>query len=230
VSLKVMVVDDDPDVLQSVKAMLEPLACDVLKISDSREATELLEKDRFDGILLAVQMPHLDGFELTKLIRASRLNHSALVVLLGETNDSATMRQGFKAGASCFIGKPLDQKRLYALIKAMRGPMLQEKRRHVRLPFWAMVKCRAGAQEEPQFISKSLTLSESGMSLDLARDLEQAQELEVEFSLPNSDKPVKANARVVRTLGPNLVGVEFLNLEAKGREAIQRYVEGVVKL
>jgi hypothetical protein len=44
-----------------------------------------------------------------------------------------------------------------------------------------------------------------------------------------SDKPVKANTRVVRTLGPNLVGVEFLNLEAKSREAIQRYVEGEVK-
>ncbi len=84
-------------------------------------------------------------------------------------------------------------------MKAMHGPMVQEKRRHVRLPFWATVKCRARAQDEHQFISKSLTLSESGMSLDTPRDLEQAQELELEFSLPNSDNPVKTNARVVRT-------------------------------
>jgi len=225
-----MVVDNDPDVLQSVKAMLEPLACEVLKISDSRVVATLLERHRFDGILLDVQMLHLNGFELTKLIRASRLNRSVPVVLLAETDDLETMRKGFKAGASCFLGKPLDQKRLYALIKAMLGPMVQEKRRHVRLPFWAPVKCRAGAQDEHQFVSKSLTISESGMSLDTPRDLEQAQELELEFSLPNSDKPVKANARVVRTLGPNLIGVEFLNLEAKSREAIQRYVEGVVRL
>jgi CheY-like chemotaxis protein len=98
-----MVVDDDPGVLQSVKAILEPLACEVLKISDSREATKLLEKHRFDGILLDVQMPYLDGFELTKLIRASRLNRSAPVVLLAETYDLETMRKGFKAGASCFL-------------------------------------------------------------------------------------------------------------------------------
>jgi CheY-like chemotaxis protein len=66
-----MVVDDEPDVLKSIKAMLESLECEVRTMDDSREAAKRLERERFDGILLNVRMPHLDGLELTKLIRAS---------------------------------------------------------------------------------------------------------------------------------------------------------------
>jgi DNA-binding response OmpR family regulator len=225
-----MVVDDEPDVLKSIRVMLESLECEVRTMEDSREAAKRLERERFDGILLDARLPYLNGLELTKLIRASRLNRSAPVVILAGSDDLGTMREGFKAGASCFLAKPLDQKRLYALVKAMRGPMLQEKRRHVRLPFWAKVKCRVGAQDGYQFISNSLTISESGLSLDTSSGLREGQELELEFSVPDSDKPVKTNARVVRALGPGLIGVEFLNLELKSREAIRRYVEGEVKL
>ena len=227
--LKLLVVDDEPEVLKSIEDMLDSLGCEVRKMDDSREAAKRLEKERFDGILLDLHMPHLNGLELTKLIRASRLNRSVPVVILGGSHDLETMREAFEAGASCFAGTPLDPKRLYALIRAMLGPMSLAQRRHVRLPFWATVKYRVRAQDEHQFTSKSLTISESGMSLNTSSHLAEGQELELEFSLPDSDKPVKTKAKVVRTLGPGLVGVEFVDLGSKSREAIQRYVEGKVK-
>ncbi len=228
-SLKVMVVDDEPEVLNSIGGMLESLGCQVRKMDDSREGAKWLEKERFDGIFLDVEMPHLDGLELTKLIRRSTLNRTAPVVILAGSDDLETMRKGFKAGATCFAAKPLDQQRLYGLIKAMRGPMLQARRRHVRLPFWTTVKCRTGTQPGDQFVSKSLTISESGMSLETSIVVGQEQELELEFSMPDMDNPIRVKARVVRSLGPGLVGVEFLNLGTKNQEAIKRYVEGEVK-
>lgn len=229
-SLKVMVVDDDPDVSKSIKAMLEPLGCEVLRLDDSREATLRLESEKFDGILLDAQMPHVDGFELTKLIRKSRLNRDVPVVMVTGSDNVETMRRGFKAGATCFLGKPISPDRLYTLIKAMRGAMLKEKRRHARLPFRTPVKCRVGPDFRHQFASNSSTISESGISLESSGGAGDGQELDLEFVMPDSAQPMKVRGRVVRRAPPDLIGVEFVSLETKCREAIQRYVEGVVKL
>ncbi len=229
-SLKVMVVDDDPEVLKSIQTMLEPLGCEILGMGDSREAALRLEKEKFDGIFLDVKMPDLDGFELTKLARRSTLNREVPVVMLTGFDDVETMRKGFRAGATCFLGKPVSLERLYALIKAMRGAMLKEKRRHARLPFRAAVKCRVGPDFYRQFVSNSSTISESGMSLESSGGAEVGQELDLEFVISASAKPMKVRVRVVRRAPPDLLGVEFLKLETKCREAIQRYVEGAVKL
>jgi c-di-GMP-binding flagellar brake protein YcgR len=145
-------------------------------------------------------------------------------------DDVETMRKGFKAGATCFLGKPINKERLYALIKAMRGAMLKEKRRHTRLPFRITVTCRVGPHFDRHFISTSSTISESGMSLELSGGLDAGQELQLEFAMPDFAKVLKVRARMVRSAPPDLIGVEFVNLQESSREAIQRYVEGAIKL
>lgn len=144
--LKVMVVDDEPEVLQLIKVMIQPLRCDVLAISDSGEAARRLEAKKFDGVLLDVLMPHLDGIELARLIRKSALNRGVPIVMLTGLDDVNTTCRGFSAGATCFLGKPASRERLYALVKAMRASLLREKRRHARLPYRTAVNCRVSRQ------------------------------------------------------------------------------------
>ncbi len=64
---RIMAVDDEPDVLRTFKTLVEPLGYEVITIVDGREAAERLKSEKFDGIFVDAQMPHLDGFELTKM-------------------------------------------------------------------------------------------------------------------------------------------------------------------
>ena len=96
-----MVVDDEPAVLDLIKSMIEPMGCEIQTMDDSRAAAERLETEKFDGVLVDVVMPHLDGFELTKRIRRSRNNRE--IVMLTGFDDVDTIRKGFGAGATCFL-------------------------------------------------------------------------------------------------------------------------------
>ena len=73
-SLKIMFVDDEPEVLKLFKAMAEPLGTEVQTFANSREAALRIRKEKFDGVFLDAMMPQLDGFELAKLVRASPSN------------------------------------------------------------------------------------------------------------------------------------------------------------
>src|SRR5208283_4228403 len=105
-SMKLLVVDDDPAALDLIKALVEPQGYEVLALTDSRRAAECVNKQPFDGVFVDVLMPKLDGFELTKLIRASRLNSRAPIVMITASQDLETMRGGFKAGVTFFLTKP----------------------------------------------------------------------------------------------------------------------------
>ena len=55
--MKILLVDDEPDICKLIKTMVEPLGVEVRTSSDSREAALILERDKFDGIMLDVAMP-----------------------------------------------------------------------------------------------------------------------------------------------------------------------------
>lgn len=229
-SLKILVVDDETDVLKLIQSLVEPLDCAILPFLDSREAAEQAEDEKFDGVFLDVEMPHLDGFGLARRIRGSSLNRTTPIIMMGEHDDADTIRRGFKAGATCFLGKPINKERLYAVVKAMRGPMLAERRRYVRLPYRTTVKCKPGPHFDQQFVATTLTISEGGLSLEPSGGLAGGQELELEFQMIGLPDRFKVRGRVVRKESTERIGVEFAHLSEKCREAIRRYVDEGVEL
>ncbi len=125
--MKLLVVDDDLAALDLVKALVEPLGYAVLALADSRQAAECVNEQKFDGIFVDVQMPNLDGFELTELIRASRSNSRVPIVMITALEDVETMRHGYKAGVTFFLTKPFNPEKLRGLLLAMRSTMLRER-------------------------------------------------------------------------------------------------------
>ena len=250
-SLKIMVVDDEPDVLKLIKSIVEPLGYEVLALADSREAARRLESEKFDGIVLDILMPHLDGFELARRARASSLNGGAPVLMITGLNDIDTMRKCFSLGVTFFLNKPFTYERLYSLFSAARGSMLRERRRYARLPFCTTVECKFGKLGEKHFRAVSLNLGESGMLLEPSGGLEVGQEVVLEFTLPQTRDaqaaavkgPGKSSfpeptapgsglrtirAKVVRKALPDRIAVQFANLTLEDRELIQRYIMGRV--
>ncbi len=229
-SLKILAVDDEPEVLKLIKSIVEPLGCEILTLGDSREAVRRLEGERFDGFFVDAQMPNIDGFELTTRIRQSPSYKDTPVIMITGQDDVVTMRKGFKAGVTCFLGKPIGWERLYNLIKAMRGPMLREKRRQARLPYRTTVKCRLPSDAGQERLWTCLVIGEGGMLLAATGAVEENLEVEMEFPMPNRPRPLKARAKVLRKEPPDRIAVEFKSISEEDLEVIRQFIAGSVTL
>jgi len=244
-------VDYDPQILDLARAVVDSLGwCEIHTLMDSREAAKRLETEKFDGVIVDVQMPGLDGFELVKRVRAAGPNSGIPIVMFTEVEDLDAMRKGFKAGVTFFMAKPSNREPLYRLLNAVRGAMVMERRRHHRLPYRAAVDCRWSGRGQGQFRAESIDISEGGMSLKPSGGLETGQEVELEFELPQVSAPARPAARARRKslfaesesvpTGPqklrarvryrtpqDALGLEFIALAPAYREVIQKYISGV---
>lgn len=225
-SLKILVVDDEPDVCKLLKSLLEPLGIETLALSDSQEAARRVVSEKFDGIVLDANMPSPDGFELTRHVRTHALNRGAPIVMITAWDNVATMRKAFRAGISFFLGKPFTPEKLYGLLRAARGAMLREKRHHARLPLRTTVVC---IFREEKYNVTSLNVCEGGMALENAGGAPLGEYVEVEFRLPTSSDLLKLRGKVIRKEPPDRTALQFLNLLETDREALQDFIAGKVK-
>jgi CheY-like chemotaxis protein len=226
-SLKILVVDDDPDVLKLIKTVIQSLGYEVLGLVDSREAAARIGRQKFDGIFVDARMPQLDGVELVHRIRSSATNNSVPIVMLTGYDDVETMRAGFRAGITFFMGKPPEVRQVGNILKLMQDVMLREKRSYVRLPMRTVVTCRCG---EHRFTSASLNISEGGMLLETSGGLDAGHEVELRFSVPSSPAILNPLAIVVRREPPDRMAVQFMGLSVEDRKAIQGFISVRVKL
>jgi CheY-like chemotaxis protein len=250
-SVKIMVVDDEPDVLKLIKTIVEPWGYEVLALADSREAARRLDTDKFDGIVLDILMPYVDGFELVRRVRASPLNSGVPVLMITALSDIDTLRKCFALGVTFLLTKPFTYEHMHSLFSAARGSMLQERRRHARLPFCTLVECRFGAMGQKQFRAVSVNLGESGILLEPSGGLEVGEEVILEFTLPqvrHAQEPTRQESKksllpepatpsgelctirgkIVRKAPPDRIGVQFVDPTPANRQAIQRYITGRV--
>jgi CheY-like chemotaxis protein len=119
--------------LELVTEVFTSLRAEVRPISDSEKAAALVKQEKFDGIFLDLEMPNMDGFDLARQIRTSSLNKSAPFVIVTGRDDRKTMQEAFAVGVT-FIRKPVDGRRLTTLFQTIRGTLLENRRRHTRVP------------------------------------------------------------------------------------------------
>jgi CheY-like chemotaxis protein len=224
--MKILVVDDEPEVCKLLKTLVEPLGVEVRTSSDSREAALIVENEKFDGIMLDAVMPNLDGFDLARIIRATPPNQQAPIIMITGMDDVDTMRRAFKAGATFFIGKPFSREKIYALFRTARGAMLAERRRGARLPYSTTVNCVLRGEK---FNATSISLGEGGIGLTSSGGASIDDVLELEFNLPDVKKPIKVHGKVRLKEASGRTSVEFTNPLDAGRDAIREFVSSKIK-
>jgi CheY-like chemotaxis protein len=219
--MKILVVDDEPEVCRLVKSMVEPLGVEVRTSSDSLEAASILEAEKFDGIMLDVAMPNLDGFQLTRKIRATPPNQQAPIIMITGLDDVDTMRRAFEAGVTFFIGKPISREKIYAIFRTARGAMLAERRRYARLPYRTTVSCVRGEQK---FTATSTCIGEGGMELESSGTAVLADVLSLEFNMPDVTQPIKVIGKVRNKDASGVTSIEFMDPSEGSRRVIREYV------
>ena len=117
----VLAADDDEDILELVAFRLERSGYTVLRAHDGEEALELARRERPDLAVLDVMMPKLDGFELTKRLRAEDGTSRMPIILLTARAQDADIVRGFDMGADDYIRKPFSPQELGTRVQAILG-------------------------------------------------------------------------------------------------------------
>ena len=112
---KILLVDDRPENLLALEAILEPLDQTLVKAHSGEEALKQILRSDFAVILLDVQMPGLDGFETAALIKErERSRHIPIIFLTAISKDEESIFRGYSVGAVDCLPKPLDPEVLRA--------------------------------------------------------------------------------------------------------------------
>ncbi len=117
----VLVVDDDPDVVEAVSMKLESLRYRVAKAYDGIEAWERIKEERPDLVILDVMMPRKDGYKVCEEIKKDKEFSDIPVILLtavgsAVTSTSYTHQDGMTTLADDFIPKPVDLDKLMQIV------------------------------------------------------------------------------------------------------------------
>ena len=115
----ILAADDDEDILALVVFRLERSGYTVLQARDGEEALELAMRELPDLAVLDVMMPKLDGFELTRRLRAERATSRIPIILLTAKAQDRDVERGFDVGADDYLRKPFSPQELRARVHAI---------------------------------------------------------------------------------------------------------------
>ena len=118
-SYKILLVDDEPDIVEFVSYNLKKEGFVVSTASNGRDAIRLAEEIRPHLILLDVMMPEMDGIETCEQIRSNDRLKDTLVAFLTARGEDYSQIAGFDAGGDDYITKPIRPKVLISRIKAL---------------------------------------------------------------------------------------------------------------
>jgi two-component system phosphate regulon response regulator PhoB len=130
---KILVVDDEKDILELVEYNLAKNGYRVKTVTSGEEALELIKEDEFDLIILDLMLPGVDGFDLTKIIKSDKQKAGIPIVMVTAKGEEADKVAGLEIGADHYVTKPFSPRELVAIVKATlrRKPARQEEERTV---------------------------------------------------------------------------------------------------
>ncbi|MEW6669539.1 MAG: response regulator [Thermodesulfobacteriota bacterium] len=117
----ILVVDDDPDLVETVAMMLESKGCEVGKAYDGLEGEESIKQRRPDLVILDVMMPRKDGYVLCAELKADPKTRDIPVVLLTAVGEAVPSTRyshadGMATEADDYIPKPIDTEGLWGVV------------------------------------------------------------------------------------------------------------------
>ncbi|MGK7889213.1 MAG: response regulator transcription factor [Leptolyngbyaceae cyanobacterium] len=117
-SKRLLLIDDDPNLILLVKDYLEFRGYEVMTAENGREALEMLEHDTPDMIICDVMMPEMDGYSLVEHVRKDERINSIPVLFLSAKGQSQDRVKGLSTGADYYMVKPFEPEELVAQVES----------------------------------------------------------------------------------------------------------------
>jgi DNA-binding response OmpR family regulator len=116
---KILIVDDEDDILHFLELVLREKGYDVATASGGHEALTKAQVDRPDLVLLDIMMPQMDGWEVLKLLRVDEGTSHIPVAMLSARTEAKDRVQGLQEGAIDYICKPFSLQELLGKIETI---------------------------------------------------------------------------------------------------------------
>lgn len=116
---KILVVDDEDDILNFLELVLGEKGFDVVTASGGQEALTKAQLEHPDLVLLDIMMPQMDGWEVLKLLRVDEETAEIPVAMLSARTEARDRVQGLQEGAIDYICKPFSLQELLGKIEAI---------------------------------------------------------------------------------------------------------------
>ncbi len=116
---RILIVDDDREIIKVIRGYLQQATYQVLEAYDSETALHLLRKERPDLLILDILIPGKNGYEVTKTIRADKNLAPLPIIMLTARVDDSDKIIGLELGADDYITKPFNGREVVARVNAL---------------------------------------------------------------------------------------------------------------
>lgn len=120
-SKKILIADDEPNILISLEFLMKREGYEVLLARDGQEAMDVIARERPALVLLDVMMPIKTGFDVCCELRASETLRDTLVLMLTAKGRDTDVAKGLALGANAYMTKPFSTKELVQKVRDMLG-------------------------------------------------------------------------------------------------------------
>lgn len=118
---KILIADDEPNIVISLEYLMKREGYTVLVARDGQEALDTIARERPDLVLLDVMMPQKSGFEVCQAVRASEELQATKILMLTAKGRDTDLAKGLALGADAYMTKPFSTRELVQKIAEMLG-------------------------------------------------------------------------------------------------------------
>lgn len=118
-SAKVLIADDEPNILISLEYLMKREGYAVSVARDGQEALEVLQREQPRLVLLDVMMPRKSGFEVCQALRADEVLKDTIVLMLTAKGRETDVAKGLALGADAYMTKPFSTKELVQKVREL---------------------------------------------------------------------------------------------------------------
>jgi DNA-binding response OmpR family regulator len=116
---KVLVVDDEPVLVETIAYNLEQAGYEVTTAADGASALEVARRERPDLVILDIMLPEMDGLEVCRLLRRENSTATTPIMMLTAKGEEIDKVVGLEVGADDYVTKPFGRRELLARVKAL---------------------------------------------------------------------------------------------------------------
>ena len=218
---QILVVDDHAPSCELISEILRSAGFETNSLTSSAEAVERLTREKFHAVFLDMRMPPPDGLELARHVRTSCMNASTVIVMITGEQDRTLMTRAFELGVQFFLFKPVERNKLLKLIRVAENPIERERRRFTRVPLQRQVSLE---WNDKHLEGTTVDLSSEGMLVQSYLVFSTGTLVKVTLQLQSGSTPLQFEARVVRTVGTDRMGIQFKSLDAKESSRLQEFL------
>ena len=219
-ALEALLLSSDPQVTKILYRVLREANIELHVCSTAEDALQILNRHKYDTFLVDCDDVPAAPLVLEQL-RKGKSNKSCVAFAL--VSGRTSVRQAFEMGANFVLDKPVSAERAMRSVRAAQGLIMRERRRYHR----HLVKASGaliveGVTETPVDI---LTISEGGVSVEGARQLESGSAAHLRILLPGSKSPLDLKGDVIWSDTEGRAGIRFQSLPGETKKALEAWLE-----